>query len=53
MYYVSGRIFYYLMDIEPIEDAARKKQDKGSLTEIAALLAKLMEIQSRINSGEI
>jgi len=55
VYYIWGRITYYLLDIEPIEEAARelKRKQKGSLTEIAALIGKLVEIQTKINSGEI
>ena len=51
MWYIFGRISYYLLDIEPIEDAAfddDETEDMGgkhaSLTDIVASLGKLAEI---------
>lgn len=61
VWYLLGRIGYYLFDIEPIEDAGFEIDDvnefeskqHASLTDVLRTFNKLMDIQSKINEGEI
>lgn len=61
VYYIFGRISYYLFDIQPIEEAGFEfddvKADVGeshaSLTDVLRTFNKLMDIQGKIQSGEI
>lgn len=67
VYYIFGRISYYLFDIQPIEEAAFDIESYGdadalalddgtshaSITDVLHTFNKLMEMQGKINSGEI
>lgn len=59
MWYIFGRISYYLLDIQPIEDAAYDIDDvdafkkHATLTDVMKTFNKLMELQSKIHHGEI
>lgn len=60
MYYIFGRIGYYLFDIQPIEEAGFDIDDvnafddsHATLTDVLKTFNKLMDMQSKINHGDI
>jgi len=59
VYYIFGRISYYLFDIQPIEDAGFEFDDDvntgshATLMDVFRTFNKLMDIQGKIQSGEI
>jgi hypothetical protein len=62
VYYIFGRIGYYLFDIQPIEEAGFDIDDvnafddsesHATLTDVMKTFNKLMDMQSKINHGEI
>lgn len=60
LWYIFGRIMYYLMDIKPIMDAAYDIDDvnafgekHATIMDVIRTFGKLMEMQGKIQSGEI
>lgn len=53
MYFILGKIFYYVARFDPIEIAAFESEQHASMGQIISLLGALMTYQGRINSGDI
>lgn len=58
VWYIFGRIMYYLFDIQPIEEGSYDDVNafgfkKATITDVLRTFNKLIELQGKINSGEI
>lgn len=53
MYFILGKIFYYVARFDPIEIASLNGNDQASLGKVISLLTALVTYQARITHGDI